>query len=573
MPKRKSSSSSLACQEPRLRLAKEEEEEEEDDDDVVEDAEDDVVEDDVVEDDVEEEGVEDDDVDAMLPPPDDNNLFAPGQKVLARDHDGLLYPAVVRRSLHGVHHHHKQVHVGMVSSQHEIAAQGDDNDTTNNSNNNNTPTTPTWHYFVHYLQWKVNWDRWVSEEDVLEWTVENQGLAKRILQEHKSLQQEFKTKKKSSSKQRIDGGAFLKVWKERLDPLLLSAKRSATESPSTTTSFNSNKMKKKKQKRVVVSNTNKAALEQECRLRTKQHLTQRSPHIAQQMVLSFGLKRILVEEWEILTQFDMVHQLPARITIRQALDQYLQSKGVVEVDDGEETNGRRTITTEPSECCTPAPEPAIREEKEEVPPPSKTSEGGSSTTEKDGGDEEDAVLQKRHNEWIDMANGICLLFDQALPFRLLYPCEQAQSAVLEHSPECNSINDNNNNNNKEMVVRPSEIYGCEYLLRLFCHLPSLLADFYSAGTGADTNDNHNDEKEDDDTTKPILAKLNDLARFLQKNQSTLFGQSYRKKNEVEVKQEQKVAKRLERKQQKQQQQHQLFLEQQQQQAAAVQSVS
>ncbi len=62
--------------------------------------------------------------------------------------------------------------------------------------------------------------------------------------------------------------------------------------------------------------------------------------------------------------------------------------------------------------------------------------------------------------------------------------------------------------------------------------------------------------------------MNDLARIMQKNQSTVFGQSYRKKNEVEVKQEQKVAKRLERKQKQQQQQ---LLEQQQ--AAAVQSVS
>jgi hypothetical protein len=62
----------------------------------------------------------------------------------------------------------------------------------------------------------------------------------------------------------------------------------------------------------------------------------------------------------------------------------------------------------------------------------------------------------------------------------------------------------------------SELYGCEHLLRLFCRLPPILADDYG---------------EDDDTSKPILAKLNDLAWFLQNNQSTLCCQLHCKKNE------------------------------------------
>merc|ERR1711865_826599 len=44
----------------------------------------------------------------------------------------------------------------------------------------------------------------------------------------------------------------------------------------------------------------------------------------------------------------------------------------------------------------------------------------------------------------------------------------------------------------------------------------------------------------------ILAKLQDFARFLQKNQSSLFGSLYRKKNEQEINRDLKIQKRHER---------------------------
>mmetsp|Transcript_31457 Transcript_31457/g.75914 ORF Transcript_31457/g.75914 Transcript_31457/m.75914 type:complete len:116 (-) Transcript_31457:1816-2163(-) len=72
------------------------------------------------------------------------------QIVLARDKDGLLYEAVIRRSIWGIQQH-SQIAVGMVNSQEEM------------DQILHQDRTPTWHYFVHYNKWKSNWDRWVGQ--------------------------------------------------------------------------------------------------------------------------------------------------------------------------------------------------------------------------------------------------------------------------------------------------------------------------------------------------------------------------------------------------------------------------
>ena len=153
-----------------------------------------------------------------------------------------------------------------------------------------------------------------------------------------------------------------------------------------------------------------------------------------------------------------------------------------------------------------------------------------------------------------MADGICLLFDQSLPFRLLYTGEHSQWAVLEQQVDSSS----------STILKPSEIYGCEHLLRLVCQLPALLHGVYRQQPQPNQeNQSHGGEmgaasdhekielsgptNADEEFIKPILAKMNDFCRFLQKNQDDLFVQSYRKKNDAERKYELRLAKRLERK--------------------------
>jgi hypothetical protein len=98
-----------------------------------------------------------------------------------------------------------------------------------------------------------------------------------------------------------------------------------------------------------------------------------------------------------------------------------------------------------------------------------------------------ATMSKEEQEWHEMVDGICLFFDQALPERLLYQPERIQYEFLL----------------EEMgTKRFSDVYGCEFLLRLFLRLPAILVGELS-----------------ESESKSILAKLNDLVRFLQKHQS------------------------------------------------------
>jgi hypothetical protein len=134
---------------------------------------------------------------------------------------------------------------------------------------------------------------------------------------------------------------------------------------------------------------------------------------------------------------------------------------------------------------------------------------------------DDTEAEEFRQGWIDMANGIAMLFDEALQDRLLYQEEVPQLRVLDSIPAYS-------------MTRYSEIYGCEHLLRLFVRLPGMLSDALT-----------------DAETRPILAKVNDLLRFLNKNQPTLFVQSCRKLNELELLEKQKIVK-LENKKRKRQ---------------------
>jgi hypothetical protein len=157
-------------------------------------------------------------------------------------------------------------------------------------------------------------------------------------------------------------------------------------------------------------------------------------------------------------------------------------------------------------------------------------------------------------EWTDMADGISLYFEQALMHRLLYPSEMSQILVLEKSLE-----EGGDNNPLQKV----DIYGCEHLLRLITVMPRMLDQRYQdakntkmerkKGNGDDDDDEGKEQRQADEEgdhcaaiDSMILAKLQDLSRFLQKNQSTLFCLRYRKKNELEMKLERKIQKRQER---------------------------
>ncbi len=378
------------------------------------------------------------------PPP---ARYSQGDKVLARDNDGLLYIAFVRRSHYGSPQQHKLDLMGTL----EGTTPTDDED-----------ITPRWFYFVHYLAWKVNWDRWVAEQDLWPVTEKYLGWQQTIQAEHKQLLQQFKQSK------RVDGGAFLKAWKPKLESLMREFQGVSTK---------------------VVKKTAKPQLPPR-----DHHLSTRTPVEISLLHLPSGLKRVLVEDWEILNgPFGMVHQLQPEHSVRRVLDLYLQSKGVKPV---EEKKTERT-TSEPQDDGPPSTKDESKEASEEDP---------------------NDDTQRRHKEWTDMADGLCQLMDQALPFRLLYPTEQSQLVIL--------LDD-------DTVTSLSSHYGCAHFLRLCCQLPLLLQEEY-------------DEELQQHLVKPILAKVNDFLRFLQEHHHQAFPQHFRKKTMDEEKQEQKWIKKHEK---------------------------
>jgi len=193
--------------------------------------------------------------------------------------------------------------------------------------------------------------------------------------------------------------------------------------------------------------------------------------LASRLRLPFTLKKILVDEWELIGQQQhqsddipsscettgarirrVLPNLPSPIPIKSILDQYLKGK----LDMFETKDSRQAV-------------------------------------------------------WIEMVNGISTCFDQFLPL-ILYYQEQAQYNAMM----LNGFFADGDDTEKKHT--PIHVYGCEHLLRLITKLPSLLADSETS------------VKE----LRSIIAKVGDLLRFLQKNQSTFFVQTYRSPRENEL---------------------------------------
>ncbi|OEU21232.1 hypothetical protein FRACYDRAFT_234857 [Fragilariopsis cylindrus CCMP1102] len=570
----------------------------------------------------------------------------------------------------------------------DIAPEEIENET--NFDDEDNKNQNEWHYFVHYEGWKSIWDRWVAESDIWEITEVNIERMKEISITHKALQREFKGKTKKGKIQ--NGGLFLKEWKEQLDGLHCQWAKHDSTTITTTSNGDGEKddkvkkvmkrKKKSKQKKCKKSSTE--ILHNRSDLAIQSCLTTRQPSHIQAIPLSFGLKRILVEDWENLnstnraeeatqptktttanlkdasssasleiTKWDMVHALPAKITIRNALSLYLKDKGIswdgivliknqattsssnensknndemlnrnekisesesnqnnlsepgqsLSIEDEQkekisgssmdDTCGKVVVATDESALMKNEQEETstsnVNDTGTEVLVATKTSKHNPEETStkdaqidmtaslpdktpsqevvtkdesnnNDDNGEEEVSLQLA-KEWTDMADGIVLYFEQALMSRLLYPSEISQLLVLEDGlPDGTPF------------LQKVDIYGCEHLLRLLASMPRILDQQFQDSrkkkmerkqnalikdgdttTEQEKIEGVNDEDETDadqdafvEVGSMILAKLQDFARFLQKNQSTLFGSLYRKKNDEEIKRDLKIQKRQER---------------------------
>jgi mortality factor 4-like protein 1 len=120
---------------------------------------------------------------------------------------------------------------------------------------------------------------------------------------------------------------------------------------------------------------------------------------------------------------------------------------------------------------------------------------------KEAAPEKAALVEKKAKSFVE---GLSKLFEEALPVCLLYHPERAQYIAVNSDPATKSL-------------RETEIYGCEFLLRLFVRLPGLL------------------EHLGDTTSRREMGQhLTDLIILLQKNRSACFKCKYREPTREEL---------------------------------------
>jgi hypothetical protein len=381
---------------------------------------------------------------------------------------------------------------------------------------------PAWHCFVHYLGWNVKWDRWVSEDMLYEINDKTALLAQKIQEAVREVKKKYRNGPQvmielHQRTKRLEQEQRLEERREELAKQGISVEESDQK-------------------------LTKAQLKKELSLRKQGLEGRRKQAHVEKLAMPFS--NILVEEWEVITQCNMMPVLPAKVTVRQVLEEYLTSKiGAPPTDDtgtdlakasvgatdvetvhepenskGTDDNERETpaetkvqvvklanvqVETDKDEA---APSPVIKKEYEDGTPTEgqvqelkqrdaqvETNNDTSDREQQESRKQDSSTSKKQKQEWKDMVDGIALLFDQAIDKRLLYRPEVPHHKWIQEQQEfANS--------------RYCQIYGCEHLLRLFLRLPGMI--------------------EDETESRRVFPKLNDLMRYFQKHQSTIFLQSY-----------------------------------------------
>ncbi len=537
---------------------------------------------------------------SVLPTP----LYSQNQRVYAKDEaTGLLYPAMIRRSMWGPKSESSLPVPSLLEE--ELTANNDSGEGGDGSSANNdtschdqkveevveeeedddededahrtNPKLNCHHYYVHYLGWNVKWDRWVEEVYLYDHSDSTKLLADKIQKEYDKVKPKKKGQKMSVSQvsrwmKKMVGVELEHRRLEREGKLLVevpgannnttdvsSGKDNGVESGGNNdrdgASTRSDETDKQDSGKANVADVEKAeeeednkskevakstiikeeTLQKQAQLRERGLQLKRKRIHADRLHIPFTLKKILVEEWEVISQCGMLYDLPSKVTVRDALNNYLESKLAPMRLKKEMDNSNNTTST--------------------------------GTSDERKMDDEDGIMQienesnnDREKEWINMVEGIALLFDQALPIHLLFEEERTQytslrrqilaqrrSAASSDQPDVMKDGDANaganssdlqtttgdsgvknseatkahddmdtNGEATEIKLLPehmSEMYGCEHLLRLFIRLPAVVA---ATPSISETD------------ARRIFSKLGDLVRYLQKHQSELFKSSFRK---------------------------------------------
>lgn len=273
----------------------------------------------------------------------------------------------------------------------------------------------TWSFLIHYLGWNARWDQWVSPDRILADTPENKELV------------DAQQKKHAASTTTVPPVAQRPT----------SVDKENSTAAATTTSCR--KRKKERTGNGSSSNSNK-------RKSTLSHVFE----FSEICELPFTLKTVLVDEWEQISRVPpdeclattpvvrSLHVLPAPVTIRQVLNHFSRRQ----ISHIRKREKAKQLLSD---------DDISKHEKSGVSDAGKASVQNTIST--------DITTEQVR----DFCKGLTDLFQEALPKILLYPHERPQFENLKRNEELME-------QHKEWV----DVYGCEYLLRLYLRLPALL---------------------------------------------------------------------------------------------------
>lgn len=325
-----------------------------------------------------------------------------------------------------------------------------------------------WQYKVHYHGWNSRWDQWISDDAILRATDQNQ----------KFLEISGLLEGSSSNNEEESDGLATAITKSNA---LVKRKR---EDGHERSSYNNRKSKVG----AGGDNAQRAPLQQSL--------------YEEFCELPFTLKTVLVEEMERITRIGhdqffsydyppsrapsrLLHQLPASVTIQQVLKHFAKKHG----QNNHHKNNNDSSSTTETVSTTQQQQQLLQEATEKQ--------------KKQGGTVETAA-NSTPPDIPDFCQSLANLFQECLAKFLLYPQERPQYENLKKDPELSQ---------KPLV----EIYGCEFLLRLYVRLPVLLQQ-------SQKQQNQKSSLPQVQFLGPLLANLLVL---LQKNRQACFRGNYR----------------------------------------------
>mmetsp|Transcript_32392 Transcript_32392/g.74587 ORF Transcript_32392/g.74587 Transcript_32392/m.74587 type:complete len:677 (-) Transcript_32392:519-2549(-) len=507
--------------------------------------------------------------------------YAPGQKVYAKDNDGCLYLAIIRQSTIVSPNAALDMIIGKKPPIESLEPH-------------------SFAYFVHYQGWNVRWDKWIHESELIDDTEENQRLAKDLRRANSKAGRE-KAKR-----------AAMEAEKARKKASVADTSVSVKKTASST-----NEVKKNTKKFSNYFSKDRIEDPKEAHLR-RRGITSSSSFVsslastpalraaAERMVLPFSLKKVLVDEWERIVANTgnadgsgrpgrIVADVPAQVTVRKVLKDFLESKRVqlLGEDDGDNKSkddensmqehdkkkkgqdgendedkskddkksmleqekkkkGEEEETTKINVSRknkiaaiekrktdkelngTKMTKKTKSAEKENELSEESTTNTSDSTapTKKVLTKEERTMRDTQFQRWSNIISDLASYFDSCLPIYLLYRNERPHHLYIMWQQENKPMGTKILQEDALAHRRPSDLYGAEYLLRLFVRLPLLcgLIVEQDREQGIERGEPVVSESEFEE----LSHRVAEIIRFLQRRQVEFFRQKYRPPREEEL---------------------------------------